>query len=116
MLPLSTEMVDMLKKLSAACKIKDLTGKPYGYIFTMPHGRPYRTDSLNRIWQRAVKRAGEPPCNFYNATRHSKASQLANDYPIQKVQAWMGHSSYQTTDAHYVQRGFLELKEMVDGK
>lgn len=113
MLPLNAEMVDMLQALAERCKVRDLAGKPHGWIFLNRHRKPYK-DGISKVWTRAVKRAGVPYVSCYNGIRHSKASQLANEgWPVQKVQAWMGHASYLTTDAHYVQQAFLDLREMV---
>jgi len=112
MLPLSSEMVDMLQGLADRCKVRGLDGRPHGWIFLNRRRQPYR-QSMAKVWTRAARKVGIV-CDFRNGIRHSKATQLANEgWPIQKVQAWMGHASYATTDAHYVQQAFLDLKEMV---
>jgi site-specific recombinase XerD len=58
-------------------KIKG-TKLPEAFLFLNAIGRPYTESGLRKIWQRACKNAKVPYINFYNATRHSMASQATN--------------------------------------
>ena len=51
----------------------------------------------NRVWG-----INEEPCSIHNI-RHSIGSALAKRENIQKVSAFMGHSSVATTEKYYVQ-------------
>ena len=84
-------------------------GKAYEeneYIFKQDTGKPYRPDSLSRMFGKLLDKYGLPKIRFHDL-RHSCASLLiSHGYQIKDVQEWLGHADIQTTANIY---GHLDL-------
>ncbi len=93
-----------------------LRGKlPEAFVFLNAIGRPYTATGLRKIWQRACKNAEVPYINFYNATRHSIASQALNaGVPLDRISQALGHSSLEMT-RRYASLNVQKLRDVVDG-
>lgn len=89
---------------------------PDAWLFPNPAtGKAYGPRSLSKLWQRVRKKAGIPDyIRFYDATRHSRASQEANKgVPSHTIQELLGHSNDQMTKRYThlsveTQRGVLQ--------
>jgi integrase len=76
---------------------------PEAFIFINPRtGMPYTMQSLNRLWDRARRKAKIPnDLRLYDASRHSFASQLINnDASLYSVSKMLGHSSTKMTEKY----------------
>lgn len=72
-------------------------GKPEGYLWPGPTGRPLHPESLRAQWYRFLERHGFER-RVFHATRHSTASLLVSlGVPINVVAAILGHSSATVT-------------------
>lgn len=73
-------------------------GLPHIYLFINPNtGRPYMTDTLQRLWKIACQKVGEE-ISLYQATRHSVASMAASSgVSIHIIKEVMGHTDIRTT-------------------
>jgi len=93
-----------------------LKGKlPEAYVFLNAIGRPYTASGLRKIWQRACKNAEVPYINFYNATRHSIASQAVNaGVPLHNISLALGHSDDNITRQRYASLNVQKLRDVVD--
>jgi len=102
--------------LSATFDRSVLRGKlPEAFVFLNAIGRPYTPSGLRKIWQRACKKAKVPYINFYNATRHSIASQALNaGVSLDRISSALGHSSLEVT-RRYASLNVQKLREVVDG-
>jgi integrase len=93
--PVSPGLAEILRGLRPA-------GAACGPIFR-PTGRSQYIDlgSLRETWQGAVARAGLAPITFYQATRHTFASQwVLAGRPIEQLSAILGHSSVTVTEVY----------------
>ena len=91
-----------------------------GTLVFSRNGNPYTSKSLNRIWQRASKKAnkkhGVPIVNVYNAMRHSWGCQRLNQgFSLDQVSTVMGHTSTQMTK-RYAQYTLDKLGDVIRGK
>ncbi len=102
--------------LSATFDRVVLKGKlPEAFAFLNAIGRPYTASGLRKVWQRACKNAQVPYINFYNATRHSTASQALNaGVSLDRISAALGHSSLEIT-RRYASLNVQKLLDVVDG-
>jgi len=70
---------------------------PEAFLFVNPHtGQPYSKSKFQRLWEnvRENKAQISMGLRFYDATRHSFASQLINaGTPLNEVSEMMGHST-----------------------
>lgn len=91
---------------------------PEAYIFVNPRTGSYYTNSaLDRVWFKARRDAGlGNDLRFYDATRHSFASQLVNTgTSLFKVSKLLGHSSVKMTEKyahHDVESLRTDLKKL----
>lgn len=89
---------------------------PEAWLFPNPAtGEAYGPRSLSKLWQRIRTKAGIPEyIRFYDATRHSRASQEANKgVPSHTIQELLGHSNSEMTKRYThlsvdTQRGVLK--------
>ena len=91
-----------------------------GTLVFSRNGTPYTSKSLNRIWQRASKKAhkehGVPIVNVYNSMRHSWGCQRLNQgFSLDQVSTVMGHTSTQMTK-RYAQYTLDKLVDVIRGK
>ncbi len=102
--------------LSATFDHSVLKGKlPEAFVFLNAIGRPYTASGLRKIWQRACKNAKVPYINFYNATRHSIASQALNaGVSLDRISAALGHSTLEIT-RRYASLNVQRFRDVVDG-
>ena len=86
------------------------------FVFINPDtGRPYTKNIQRDYWNPACKSAGVN-ISLNNAGRHSWGNQLARqgvDFEI--ISRGLGHSTTQTTKAHYADPALNVLKDAVDG-
>jgi len=88
---------------------------PEAFVFLNAIGRPYTSSGLRKIWWRACKNAKVPYINFYNATRHSIASQALNaGVSLDRISAALGHSNLEIT-RRYASLNVQKLRDVVDG-
>jgi integrase len=101
--------------LSATFDRNVLNGKlPEAFVFLNAIGKPYTSSGLRKIWQRACDKAEVPYINFYNATRHSIASQAINaGVSLDRISAALGHSSLEMT-RRYASLNVQKLLDVVD--
>lgn len=95
-----------------------ITGRRDGHVFVKDNGKPMSTRMINLITEKAGKVSGirnpDPKAKTINPHlfRHSIARHLKNqNYPLDFVQNFLGHSSFKTTMDHY---GTLGVNEMLD--
>lgn len=102
--------------LSATFDRGVLKGKlPEAFVFLNAIGRPYTSSGLRKIWQRACRHAQVPYINFYNATRHSIASQALNaGVSLDAISGALGHSSLEMT-RRYASLNVQKFIDVVDG-
>jgi len=102
--------------LSATFNRDVLKGKlPEAFVFLNAIGRPYSATGIRKIWQRACKNAKVPYINFYNATRHSIASQALNaGVSLDRISAALGHSNLEIT-RRYASLNVQKIRDVVDG-
>jgi site-specific recombinase XerD len=76
-------------------------GLPNVYLFINPNsGKPYLTDSLQRLWKGACK-AVDADIELYQATRHSVASMAASSgVSIAIIKEVLGHTDIRTTQKY----------------
>lgn len=85
---------------------------PEAFMFTNPRsGNHYTETTLRRVWDKARKDAGvSPGVRLYDATRHSVASQLANqNVSVYHIQNLLGHTTIKTTEK-YMHKNISSLK------
>lgn len=76
---------------------------PEAFIFTNPRNhKPYSESALQRVWATARVEAGiSKELRLYDASRHSFASQLAdNDTSLLAISRLLGHSSIKMTEKY----------------
>jgi integrase len=102
--------------LSATFDHGILKGKlPEAFVFLNAIGRPYTASGLRKVWQRACAKAKVPYINFYNATRHSIASQALNaGVSLDRISQALGHSNLEIT-RRYASLNVQKLLDVVDG-
>lgn len=95
LIPIHPEMVDFLRE-------RVLYNLPEAFVFVDPKtGKPYTENGLRRIWDYVKKKVGFSSLRFYDATRHSFASQLVNaGTSLFTVSKLMGHSTMKTTERY----------------
>jgi len=72
-----------------------------GFVFRNQHGRPYNPTAVQEIWIRALKKAKVKRVPFGQATRHSKASQLASEgESLWAIAKLLGHRDISTTQRY----------------
>ena len=76
-------------------------GLPNVYLFINPNsGKPYLTDTLQRLWKEATKAVGVD-IELYQATRHSVASMAASSgVSIAIIKEVLGHTDIRTTQKY----------------
>lgn len=76
-------------------------GLPNVYLFINPNsGKPYLTDTLQRLWKEATKAIGAD-IELYQATRHSVASMAASSgVSIAIIKEVLGHTDIRTTQKY----------------
>jgi site-specific recombinase XerD len=76
-------------------------GLPNVYLFINPNsGKPYLTDSLQRLWKEACKTVCAD-IELYQATRHSVASMAASSgVSIAIIKEVLGHTDIRTTQKY----------------
>jgi integrase len=77
---------------------------PSEFVFTQ-NGKPYRTKTLERIWDKAnklaVKKYGTSRINLSNGLKHSFGMQkLAEGFSMDQIQPVMGHTTTKTTQRY----------------
>jgi len=87
------DVLDILKSIPR--------GLPNVYLFINPNsGKPYLTDSLQRLWKEACK-AVEVDIELYQATRHSVASMaVSSGVSIAIIKEVLGHTDIRTTQKY----------------
>ncbi|OGW29842.1 MAG: hypothetical protein A2X59_13085 [Nitrospirae bacterium GWC2_42_7] len=82
--------------------INTVTGEfSENYLFITPNsGKPYLTDTLQRLWKEATKAVGVD-IELYQATRHSVASMAASSgVSIAIIKEVLGHTDIRTTQKY----------------
>ena len=79
-------------------------------------GKRYSNSVLNRIWKAACREAGEN-IDLYSGLRHSRCSQLINEYGLsmQEVQVVADHADIRST-AKYAKTSVARKKELMEGR
>lgn len=87
------EVLDILRSMPR--------GLPSVYLFINPNsGKPYLTDSLQRLWKAACESVGAD-IELYQATRHSVASMAASSgVSIAIIKEVLGHTDIRTTQKY----------------
>jgi len=97
--------------------------KPDYWLFEGQDGGQYSTSSIQKIFRRAVKKAGANPYSTVHTLRHSFATHLLErGMDLRYIQELLGHNSAETTQiyTHITKRGrerlvspldFLDLKK-----
>ncbi len=112
---LTDELLGVLKGQWETTGGKEVQLRTGGYVFLNIHGRYYKPNGISHTWAQACKRAGVE-ITFYNATRHSFASQRVNQgFTLDQVGAVLGHSSPDTTK-RYARVLTENLKEVMEGR
>jgi integrase len=90
---LHPEVLDILRSIPR--------GLPNVYLFINPNsGKPYLTDTLQRLWKAACKVA-KVDIELYQATRHSVASMAASSgVSIAIIKEVLGHTDIRTTQKY----------------
>lgn len=77
--------------------IEELWNDDYFFVFANENGKPYHPRSVNRYWERFLKKYNLPYINFH-ALRHTSATLLINEGVHAKVIAErLGHANIRTT-------------------
>jgi len=110
--PLSDDVYLVLKGMH----VKGISG----FVFRQQSGKPYSNpDTLNQIWDIAIKKAGVPRVTLYEGTRHSFASQaVKRGVDLYGLQKFLGHSSIAMTSryAHMELDGLQRVLDTKEGK
>lgn len=81
------------------------------FVFTWEDGRPFRSDSIYRSFQRVLKRNDFTPLLRFHDLRHSTASILyANGMDLKDIQTWLRHADIKVTADIYthIEQNFNE--------
>lgn len=100
-LPLVPQFRDLLLQMKAhQDECRALCGKSYfksDYIYVNDIGKPYKPDYISNHYRYLLPKLGLRKITFHEL-RHSCASLLLKSgVSIKDIQAWLGHSSYNTT-------------------
>ena len=110
--PLSDEVYSVLKGMH----VKGISG----FVFRQKSGKEYSNpDTLNQIWEVAIKKTGIPRVTLYEGTRHSFASQaVQRGFDMYGLQKFLGHSSSAMTGryAHMQLDGLQRVLDTKEGK
>ena len=88
---------------------------PEAFLFVTSWGSHYSENKVKRIWEGVRQAAGVEGLRLYDATRHSFASQLANDgAPLLNVSRLMGHTTTKTTERYYAHSSVEALRATVE--
>ncbi|MES1207230.1 MAG: site-specific integrase [Pseudomonadota bacterium] len=97
--PLSPTCTQVLRELRERTGGDGLIFKPFTGATRADHLDIYAL--IKEHWRPALARAGLPPMRFYEATRHTFASQwVLSGQPIEKLSKIMGHSSVLVTERY----------------
>ncbi len=91
--------------------------KPYYWLFEGQDGGQYSTSSIQKIFRRAVKKAGANPYSTVHTLRHSFATHLLErGMDLRYIQELLGHNSAETTQiyTHITKRGREKLVSPLD--
>lgn len=106
MIILSKEWIKEVKKYLKRKKVKT------PFVFSKKNGKPFSTDTVQRIVNKAAKKAGIEKHVTPHTLRHSYATHLLEaGENIRKIQELLGHSSLNTTQI-YTQVSTQELKKV----
>ena len=106
MIILSKEWIKEVKKYLKRKKVKSQ------FVFSKKNGKPFSTDTVQRIVNKAAKKAGIEKHVTPHTLRHSYATHLLEaGENIRKIQELLGHSSLNTTQI-YTQVSTQELKKV----
>ncbi len=91
--------------------------QPDYWLFEGQHGGQYSTSSIQKIFRRAVKKAGANPYSTVHTLRHSFATHLLErGMDLRYIQELLGHNSSETTQiyTHITKRGREKLVSPLD--
>ncbi|HYC84132.1 MAG TPA: tyrosine-type recombinase/integrase [Chryseosolibacter sp.] len=91
--------------------------KPRYWVFEGVDGQQYGATSLQKVFQKAVRKAGIKKEVSLHTLRHSFATHLLErGTDIRYIQSLLGHNSSRTTEiyAHVTKRGFENLRSPLD--
>ena len=89
--------------------------EPDAPLFVSKFG-PYSVSGLQRVWQKAVKRAGLPSELTIHSARHTLAVHLLKKTKnLRQVQKQLGHQSPVTTANMYADVAFEDMQEGLNG-
>lgn len=74
------------------------------YVFEID-GAPIKTDRLYKVWSKACYSAKTKHISLQQASRHSKASEIKEDFnrrALEEIRKQLGHTSLITGQKHYV--------------
>ncbi len=116
-LPIFDEFAAYLDSQTSGVGVAPVFRNPHAYAASNPSAF-YSPEILNRIWRKALRRAGLPHVPLKNATRHSRGMQAINldGWGVADAQALLGHTSPSTTLRFYAHTESARLRGLVDGR
>jgi len=89
---------------------------PKDFAFKNKYGNHYTNHNLEHVLAAACEKAGVPPIEVKNFTRHSIASQAINSgQDLNKISRALGHSNMTVTRERYACLEAESLREFIDG-
>ena len=112
-IPLNDRMEEIIRRNSNR---QLLNGKVLReFLFTQNNGKPYKTDTVSKLFKKAVRLAGLPEEYHGHCLRSTAASNWVNrKVPIYTVQKLLGHAKTSTTAKHYAKVSIDELRDGIN--